>query len=245
MKLISLLGLNRGDLISIVGAGGKTTLMFRIANELRMDYKCLVTTTTKIFVPDREFFDFMAVGNNEFEQLRPVRKNGIYVYGSGINAEKKLMGINLEVLGREISQFDFTLVEADGSKRKPVKGWNEEEPVISGKTSKTIGVFSMEAIGKVINESNVHRIKEFLNITDSKENGIISLEDIVRMIFHPKGLFKDSAGERILFINKVENHDQKFLAEKLLYYIKMRNSTEKLIDRIIIGSLKNNEYFNT
>jgi probable selenium-dependent hydroxylase accessory protein YqeC len=210
MKLFSLLDLNMGDMVSIVGAGGKTTLMFRIAEELRRDYKCLVTTTTKIFVPDMEAFDFMAVGSNDFRQLREIRKSGIYVYGSGINEEKKLLGISLEMLDREFSYFDFTIVEADGSKRKPVKGWNEGEPVISSRTSRTIGVLSIEALGKVVNDNNVHRVKEFLNITGLEENGIISIEALAGMVFHPKGLFKGSAGERILFIIKLKIMSRKF-----------------------------------
>lgn len=245
MKLASLLKLNKGDMVSIVGAGGKTTLMFKIAQELRRNYKCLVTTTTKIFVPEKEDYDFIALGNNDFEQLKLMDKRGIYVYGGGINAEGKLLGISLDTLAAECSCFDFTLVEADGSKRKSVKGWNEGEPVISNKTSKTIGVLSIDALGKEINENNVHRVKEFLYITGSKENRIISIEDIVNMIFHSNGLFKGSAGERILFINKVENNEQRVLSEELLHYIEIRNNTEKLIDRIIAGSLKNNEYINT
>jgi probable selenium-dependent hydroxylase accessory protein YqeC len=208
--------------------------MFRIAQELRRNYKCLVTTTTKIFVPEKEDYDFIALGSNDFEQLKLMSEKGIYVYGSGINEEKKLLGISLEMLDSEFPYFDFTIVEADGSKRKPVKGWNEGEPVISSRTSRTIGVLSIEALGKVINENNVHRVKEFLNITGLEENGIISIEAIAGMVFHPKGLFKGSAGERILFINKVENHEQKVLSEELLHYIKIRNKIEKLIDGIII-----------
>ena len=46
--------LERGGVISIVGAGGKTTLMFRLARELSKDGdRVLTTTTTKIYMPTR------------------------------------------------------------------------------------------------------------------------------------------------------------------------------------------------
>src|SRR4030067_2624843 len=46
------LGLREREVISLVGAGGKTTLMFRLARELVLDGKKVVTTTTtKILEP--------------------------------------------------------------------------------------------------------------------------------------------------------------------------------------------------
>lgn len=42
-------GLRRGDLLSLVGAGGKTTLMFRLAAEAKaLGLRVLVTTSTRI-----------------------------------------------------------------------------------------------------------------------------------------------------------------------------------------------------
>ena len=46
-------GLSEGAVVSIVGAGGKTSLMFRLAREVRERGKsCLVTTSTRILIPD-------------------------------------------------------------------------------------------------------------------------------------------------------------------------------------------------
>jgi hypothetical protein len=60
------------------------------------------------------------------------------------------------------------------------------------------------------------------------------------LIFHSKGLFKDSKGEKILFINKVEGQKEIALAYKLLNCIEEKN--QNYIDKIIIGSLKSKEY---
>lgn len=242
MELNKLLNLNNGDLVSIVGAGGKTSLMFTLAEELKRDNKLLVTTTTKIFVPGKEQYDFMAIGPENFQNIGFSNKNGIYVYGKSINEEEKIVGISIDMLNDQLSYFDYILVEADGSKGKPIKGWNITEPVISSKTVKTIGVLSIESIGKEINENNIHRVREFLNITNAVEDGIISIDNVISIIFHAGGLFKDSVGERILFINKVETNEQMILAEELMHYIKSRNQKDRLIDKIIYGSLKNKEY---
>ena len=52
------INLTKKEIISFVGGGGKTTTMFSLAEELKaMGKKVLVTTTTKIFVPNEDQFD--------------------------------------------------------------------------------------------------------------------------------------------------------------------------------------------
>ena len=43
--------IKKSDVVTITGAGGKTSLMFALANELSTLGKVLVTSTTKIYVP--------------------------------------------------------------------------------------------------------------------------------------------------------------------------------------------------
>lgn len=242
MKLSNFIGLSKGDILSIVGAGGKTTLMFLLAEELREEHKLLVTTTTKIFLPEKKQYDFFAIDERNIREISNSNKKGIYVFGSLVNEDGKLVGITTETLDEVASYFDYALVEADGSKGKQVKGWNKTEPVISEKTNKTIGVVSIEAIGKEILSENVHRMKEFLNITNAVEGDVVSIDNMLSLIFHENGLFKDSTGERILFINKVENNRQMALADELINCIGHKNERHRLIDKIIFGSLRKKEY---
>jgi probable selenium-dependent hydroxylase accessory protein YqeC len=238
MRLKDLVGLRKGDVVAIVGAGGKSTLMYSLAQELRYESKVLVTTTTKIYMPEKECYDFIIIGEDDFNRCS--RESGIYLHGKSVNDENKVIGLSENVIEGEIPYFDYILIEADGSKRKPIKGWNDMEPVVISKTQKTIGVISIEVIGKEINENNVHRVEKFIDITNSKKNELITIEHLASLIFHSKGLFKDSKGEKILFINKVEGQKEIALAYKLLNCIEEKN--QNYIDKIIIGSLKSKEY---
>lgn len=238
MGLKDLVGLRKGDIVSIVGAGGKTTLMYSLAEELRYESKVLVTTTTKIYMPEKECYDFAIIGEDSYNKFN--KGNGIYVHGKSVNDEDKVIGLSENIIEGEIPYFDYILIEADGSKRKPIKGWNDNEPVVINRTTKTIGVISVEVIGEEINEDNVHRVEKFIDITNSNKNELITIEHLTSLIFHNKGLFKDSKGEKILFINKVEGHNEVTLAYKLLNCIEEKN--KNYIDKIIIGSLKNKEY---
>ena len=57
-----------GEVVSLVGAGGKTTLMFALARELAAPQKLVITTTTtKIFYPSPSDTPYVLVSENEDE----------------------------------------------------------------------------------------------------------------------------------------------------------------------------------
>lgn len=242
MSLNKLLELNKGSVISIIGAGGKTTLMYLLGKELKVENKVLITTTTKIYKPTSKEVDFLTIGSEGFDVIKSSSIKGIYGYGSFVNEDNKLIGVNPELLEKEFSYFDYIIIEADGSNRKSIKGWKDSEPVICNKTNKTIGIVSIDILGKEVNENNIHRVNEFNIIAKAKVGDIINVENIINIVFHKDGLFKKSKGENILFINKIDTYEDYRDSLALLESIKENNKNSKIIDKIIYGSLKNRIY---
>ena len=242
MMLINYIELEKKDIISIVGAGGKTTMMLKLAQELRPNNKVLVTTTTKIYTPNQDEYDFICTTKEDFLKYCNMSDNGIYVLGLGVNKDNKILGIGISELDALTPYFDYILIEADGAKEKQLKGWNEFEPVIYRKTTKTVGIIDISSCGSIINEDNVHRSEIFCEITGAIEGGTVKLEHLVEIIINPLGLFKRSKGKNILYINKVEGAGYLILAKSLITGVNLRD--KELIDKILIGSLKNDVYFN-
>lgn len=242
MKLVDLLCLKTGSVISVAGAGGKTSLIFSLASELGSKYKVLVTTTTKIYVPEREQHDFIAVEEEMalMDRYCLSKEKGVYVFGSSVKEERKLAVLQYKVLTDICKYFDYVLIEADGSKRKPLKGWNNGEPVISINTDITIGVLDIQVIGKSISEDLIHRLDKFLELTGTKENEPVELSHLESVVFSHEGLFKNALGEKILYINKVEKEEDAKLARELVNRLVSKNKGR--INKIITGSLKNNCY---
>ena len=54
-SLINTFQINKKDIITIVGAGGKTSLMLSASSYLRKDHKVLVTTTTDIYMRYKKY----------------------------------------------------------------------------------------------------------------------------------------------------------------------------------------------
>jgi probable selenium-dependent hydroxylase accessory protein YqeC len=241
MKLSNYIGLKKSDIVSIVGAGGKTTMMFKIAEELRGLNKVLACTTTKIYVPLKERYDFICTDSEMLQRYIHMKENGIYILGSGVNCENKILSLSKKEFDELAPHFDYVLIEADGAKKKRLKGWNELEPGIYRKTTKTVGILDIQVLGMIISEVNVHRSKLFCELTGAKQGETVKIEHLIMLIINPLGLFKAALGEKILYINKVERPKDLILAKSLVDEINLKD--EKLIDQILIGSLKTDTYY--
>jgi probable selenium-dependent hydroxylase accessory protein YqeC len=203
------------ELISLVGAGGKTSTMFRLAQELKaLGKKVLVTTTTNIALSETAKADHLFVdGLRDICFLPRVEPGTIVCLGSGVlNDKEKLKGIDREFID-EIYQkhlFDYIVVEADGSKRRPIKAPAHYEPVIPGETTRVIGVIGLDALGKTITEEFVHRPNLFCSITGKKMGATIDRKCIIDLILSEDGLFKDAPQgcKRYVLLNKADHADR-------------------------------------
>lgn len=119
-------------LIGIVGAGGKTTLIYLLAGELReQGYSAAVTTTTHMQCEGR--YGFTPIGSG---------------YEGG-----KVKGISKELPRLMLEKYDIVLVEADGSRCLPFKVPAEHEPVLPAGADLVIGVAGAGAIGRTFKDA--------------------------------------------------------------------------------------------
>lgn len=235
------ISLNKSELITLVGAGGKTTTMFTLANELRQAGKSvLVTTTTAIYHPSKNEYDAIEItGKYTSSIFKKIKPASINVLGSRISEEGKLIGLDSEIINNIFLRniFDFIIVEGDGSKGKPIKAPAEHEPVIPSLSTKVIGVIGLDSLGKKINSENVHRPELFCHITNSNMGDIIDEEKVLLLIKNNNGLFKEApyGVHKYLKLNKVDEIKGLKAAE----FIERKIIQEGInIDKVIIGRIK-------
>ncbi|MGL4572553.1 MAG: selenium cofactor biosynthesis protein YqeC [Clostridium sp.] len=233
--LKALTNIKKGDIISVIGSGGKTTFIYNLAYELKLD-KVLISTTTKMLDPKRGEVDYIFY-LNECKYIS-VESGRTFMAERKIN-DNKVCG-NIMSINKYSNYFDYTLLECDGSKGKPLKGWRNNEPVIIDKTTKTIGIIAIHIIGEKISDDNVHRMELFNSICKTKVGDEITLEVVANIITDPNGLFKNYKGEKILFLNRIEDKNDRKMAYKLLEILKERNIKSL---KVIGGSLNKKEYY--
>lgn len=228
MKFIAALDLeyeNTGKMVSLVGGGGKTSSIFTLAKELAgIGKKVLITTTTSMYNPE----DF-GIPN-------------ISVLGDHVTDEGKLKGISKKRADDIFAQnqYDVILIEADGSKGKPVKAPAEYEPVIPASTGVVIGVIGIDCFGKRITADYVHRPDIFASLTGVDYGGVIEERCILSLVSLPEGLFKDcpESAKKVLLFNKVLDGASKEIAERIGYKILEKCND---IDRVLIGAVQEGE----
>ena len=222
-------GIRRGDVVSLVGAGGKTSLLFRLAEEARAQgLKVLVTTSTRIFVPQPEQYDSLDLSGRLFSDTA-ITAPGIYVGGLPDSVAGKMRGVRDDLLAWQRKRFDLVLIEADGAAGRSLKGWNPTEPVIPEITTKTIGIVDIRTVGKIIDEALVHRLEIFSELTGANRGETLGIGHLLRLIFSEEGLFSKACGEELLFVNKVESAPDRRHADIL------RSQLENL--KIVAGSV--------
>jgi probable selenium-dependent hydroxylase accessory protein YqeC len=236
MKISKALDLKERGVISLVGGGGKTTLMFRLAEELSLQHKVVITTTTKIFIPPPDKFPLILWEKGEIpvEDLNGYLSKGLRpVVGSGLMDNFKVKGISRGQLELLQNNADFTLVEADGSKGFSLKGHLDSEPVIPWATTLLLVVIGADIFGKTLDNQNVHRPEIVSRLTGRKSGSVIDAELIAELITHPEGILRDcpSAARVVTFINKADNLENQAEGLRLA-----RLLLGKKIRKVILGA---------
>ena len=240
------------ELICFVGAGGKTTSMFKLAHELKqLNKRVLVTTTTAIFTPREDLYDRMVLTNGEehvknlnqgaiSKEIGGGQKGEIVVIGNKISQEEKLLGLPPQIVDEiyRDHSFDVILVEGDGSRRKPIKAPAKHEPVIPSRTTKVVGVIGLDSLGKEINEETVHRADYFNRITKRNIGDKIDQEGVIRLLIDQNGTFKNTPkkAECYILFNKGDIKIGREGAQEIVNKLRKR---EIAIHGFLIASMQN------
>ena len=217
-KLSDLLEITPGSVVAVVGCGGKTSLIECLVYENR-DKKVLVTPTTKIFLMNTAGVMLCDTLKSSIEHEPQV---GVQCLGQFNERSGKLDALPEQVLAELVPRYDIVLMEADGSRRLPCKGWLDDEPVIPRFTTHTTGVVTMDALGKAATSDVVHNLQKFLSLTGLRKGDIINKQVIEDMVCLPGGMFKGSIGYRYLLVNQVEDDKTTQIAESFLREIKKK-----------------------
>ncbi|MGM0688182.1 MAG: selenium cofactor biosynthesis protein YqeC [Bacillota bacterium] len=185
LKLEHSLGIKLPAVISFYGAGGKTTLISRLAEEIcSSGRKVLITTTTKIFVP--QGIPFFSIDDTEKSiriLKRHFKKSNIAVLGRRVNRDNKIEGIATQEVQKLRDLLQITvLVEADGAKGLPIKGFNSNEPILPFHSDLIVAVIGSDALGAKLSSNNVHRPAKVVKETGAEYGSIIT-EHIVAEVF--------------------------------------------------------------
>ena len=219
MKITPFLNIGCG-ITAIVGAGGKTTLMYTLAEELRTGGSVLIATSTHIRCPE----PYETVTEPDAAAVRAaLARHGVVCAGTPAEDGKLTApGLDFSVLA---DLADYVLVEADGAHRLPLKAHAPHEPVIPDGAGRVILVAGLDGLGRPIREV-CHRPERFAALAEAAMGDIVTPEMVSRVIA------AEGFGDAV-YLNKAESPDALAAAAEL---------AEGLAVPVTAGSLHRGEY---
>lgn len=242
VSLDKLLAFLKPCIVSIVGGGGKTSLLYALANALaRQGHTVLATTTTRMLRPTPDSCEFIVLENDP-KQLQPVF-GGSQFSARPPSAEQdsgKVYGYQPdevdELYRRGIA--DWIVVEADGAAGRPVKAPAAHEPVIPALSCVVIAVLGLGCVGKAFTGETAFRLEQMTEVTGLCQDAEITPAAVAALACHPFGMFKNTpaGAKRILFANQADLPGAEEAGAELAAELAVR--CPGWLDWIVVGSLK-------
>lgn len=243
MQLTEALGLGSRETIAFVGAGGKTTAMFRLAGELTAaGHRVVISTSTRLAVCEAALVP-ECLACQEADCLLAALPAALARSRSVLAAESihieqdRVGGLELQLLERiaALDDVDFLLVEADGSRELPFKAPAAYEPLIPGCATVVMPVVGLDVLGLPLTAEYVHRPELVADLAHASVGEPITPPVVATVVGHRQGGAKNApARARVIpLLNKAETKAHREAALEIARLL----LEWSWIERVLIGAV--------
>lgn len=202
------------DVIALVGAGGKTTLMFRLAQDLcDQGQRVVTTTTTRVYVSQMAAAPYCIVSTDAESILHRLprlleRHRHVFVGRTTDETTQKVIGVEPGLVDQmaRLSALDTVIVEADGARGRGLKAPAEHEPVIPDSTTVLVPLAGLEVIGQPLDDAHTHRPERIASLVGVEPGSVVTPEIVSAVLAHPRGgrLGAPTAARVVPFLNQAD-----------------------------------------
>ena len=219
MSLSQALGIEVNEIVTVVGAGGKSSILMSLGREwIENRRPFLLTTTTKMFYEQVEGLApvFCQSYKRAIPKLLQNLESKDYTswfrgwYGT------KVLGVEPGWIDQFYTEHRDSvaniIVEGDGAGRRLLKVPGPEEPVVPGLCHRLVGVLNLQAVGKELAPGIIHRFESAVPILGRKEGAILP-RDLAALALHPGGIFKNHSAKKVLVLSGLDGEKTGMAAE--------------------------------
>lgn len=205
----------RGSFVCFTGGGGKTTLMLSLARYLRERHPVIVTTTTKMGLEEVESPEVMVGDISDSGTEDRIAARGCAFLFHHIQGDR-YHGFAPEIIEALHRRHPgcYLLVEADGARRKPLKGYAEYEPPLPGRFDSQIVVVGADALLQPMDGKTVARFEALQDFLHIREGDRLTPSRLATLLNSPDMYLRNSPFEtqRFLCLNKADLMESENLA---------------------------------
>lgn len=204
------------DCVAFIGAGGKTTALFKLARELPA---AIVTATTHLAVWQTSLADrHIATDGDAIEGIEDFQGILLVTGEPDGDRTKPISEKLLHRLHQHCKAHSLPLlIEADGSRQKPLKAWAEHEPPIPPFADLVIHAAGLSGLGKPLNDEHIHRAEKFAELSGMEIGKTVSLEALAKVLTHPQSGLKNipKTARRVVLLNQADTAELQSAAQTL------------------------------
>ncbi len=209
-EIADALGLGDHELVSLVGGGGKTTVLFALGAQLAGTV--VLTTTTKMG-RDRTGGHEPLLAPSDDALLHTLAARRVALAWRAA-ADHKALGIEPQVCDRWFGLVDHVVVEADGSRRMPFKAPLDYEPVVPSQTTTLVACVGAAALDAVISE-RCQRPERVAAVARCSPDDLLTPQRLAAVLTSDRGSRKDCppSARFAVVINQVLAGHRRYIAE--------------------------------
>lgn len=189
ISLVERIGIGDPELISIVGAGGKSTILFMLGRDLAASGSRVILTTTTMMAADQITEPTCWSDGSAIVDAALVPGSPLFVVTGRIPG--KVTGPSPETVDSLFAETraDYVIVEADGARSMSIKAPADHEPAIPSASTTVIVVAAVDAIGHPISEV-AHRPGLVASLAGVGEDDLLTTKHAATVLLHPDGGMK-------------------------------------------------------
>ncbi len=246
-QLSTFLNLKPPQCISIMGAGGKSTLMNRLADELIvLGYTVVLSSTTNYHRPQSVQSEQILLTRDVPdwpERLRTLarRWNRLLVLHHDLG-DAMVKGIDVAAV-RTIHEHipdAIVIVKTDGARKRWFKAPNPSEPVIPPWSQLCITVVNRDILGQPLTDARVHRPERAAELTGLHLGDPITPQAVGTVLTHPHAYTpKIPAGaRRVVYISHVQSPEDLAQARDIAAWL-----DRSAIDDVVAGDTPSGRFY--
>jgi molybdenum cofactor cytidylyltransferase len=241
MKISRALRLTEHNCTAFVGGGGKTSALFLAAREVA---PALVTTSTHLAIQQATQTErhLTWAPNAPMPDIESALGQGITLV-TGLPREDiaRVAAPTLEQLQKlnELARYHALplLIEADGSRQKPLKAPAAHEPAIPPFADLVVVTAGLRGLNQPLDENFIHRPELFGALSGLQPGEPVNAEAVMQVLRHPEGGLKNipPGAQKVILLNQADTPELQAIAGN------MARELLKTYAAVIVASVQREE----
>lgn len=225
-------------IVCCVGAGGKKTTMFQLANAHQGRVGITATAHIEYFPNSLDATKYIGDEDELLSLIKNDQDSKTIAFAKPSERFGRRAGVSCESIPEfvKVGNFDLLVVKSDGARGRLIKAPAKHEPVLPENIDTVIPILSAKVFGMPLTDKITHRVEQITEVTGLEEHDVFKPEHITKLLSSPNGCLKNTANAKVIpLINMVDYTELEVLARKAAQDALLKTDR---FDKVVLASMR-------